>query len=186
MAKKQNYSYVGVAFIILVFGIIFIPRIVDRVSKKDISREESRSTSVSVNSEENQTGESGLEYLVVNGERKKVPDFQFTNQDGELVSNEDYQGKVYVVEFFFTTCPTICPKMNYNLVQIQDYFENEKDFGVASFTITPSIDTPEVLKAYAEKYGISNPHWNLLTGKERRFTSWPTRFQLVYRRRFIG
>jgi protein SCO1/2 len=165
MAKKQNYSYVGVAFIILVFGIIFIPRIVDRVSKKDISREESRSTSVSVNSEENQTGESGLEYLVVNGERKKVPDFQFTNQDGELVSNEDYQGKVYVVEFFFTTCPTICPKMNYNLVQIQDYFENEKDFGVASFTITPSIDTPEVLKAYAEKYGISNPHWNLLTGE---------------------
>lgn len=166
MAKKQNYSYIGIAFIILVFGIIFIPKIVDRVSNKDITREESRSTSVSNNTQNQETSQA-LEYLIVNGERKKVPEFEFTNQDGELISNEDYLGKVYVVEFFFTTCPTICPKMNYNLVQIQDYFKDETDFGVASFSITPQIDTPEVLKAYAEKYGITNPNWNLMTGDQQ-------------------
>lgn len=163
MAKQTNYSYIGIAFIVLVFGIIFIPRIVDRISNDDVTREESRSNSVSV-SEDGTVKSSDLEYLVINGERKKVPEFEFTNQNGDLVSNKDYLGKVYVVEFFFTTCPTICPKMNYNLVQVQNHFSTSENFGVASFTITPDIDTPEVLKAYAEKYGITNPNWNLMTG----------------------
>lgn len=139
MAKKTNYSYIGVAFIILVFGIIFIPRIVDRISNDDVTRNESRSNSVATGSED----DAPLEYLVINGERKKVPEFKFTNQNGDLISHETYLGKVYVVEFFFTTCPTICPKMNYNLVQVQEYFKNEKNYGVASFSITPETDTPK-------------------------------------------
>lgn len=163
MTKKTNYSYVGIAFIILVFGIIFVPRIIDRVSNNDITRDESRSTAVS-NQAESTSKKAALEYLIINGERKKVPEFQFTNQHGKLISNTDYLGKVYVVEFFFTTCPTICPKMNYNLVQVQNHFENTDGFGVASFSITPDTDTPEVLKAYANKYGITNPNWHLMTG----------------------
>ena len=72
-----------------------------------------------------------------------------------------------MVEFFFTTCPTICPRMNANLVQVQNHFsEYESNFGVASFTIMPEIDTPEVLKSYADKYGITNPNWHLMTGDE--------------------
>jgi protein SCO1/2 len=164
MAKKTNYSYIGIAFIVLVFGIIFVPKIVDRISNNDISREESRSNSVSANSDQRENVGTPLEYLLIDGERKKVPEFEFINQNGELISNKTYLGKVYVVEFFFTTCPTICPKMNYNLVQIQDHFENEADFGVASFSITPERDTPEVLKAYAQQYGITNPSWHLMTG----------------------
>ena len=83
----------------------------------------------------------------------------------EIITNEDYKNKVYVVEFFFTTCPTICPKMNYNLIQVQNYFKDYKeDFGVASFTINPANDTIEVLKAYADKYGVTNPNWHLMTG----------------------
>lgn len=160
MSKKANYSYVGIALIILVFGILFIPKIVDRINNEDITREESRSRSVGNNID------SGLEYLVINGERKKVPEFSFTDQNGNTISNKDYLGKVYVVEFFFTTCPTICPKMNKNLVQIQDHFEAKENFGVASFSITPEIDTPEVLKAYADNYGIKNPNWHLMTGDE--------------------
>ncbi|MCA0130962.1 SCO family protein [Winogradskyella alexanderae] len=164
MSKKTNYSYVGIAFIILVFGIIFIPRILDRISNNDVTREESRSKEVSkTNINENK---SDLAYLDINGSPKKVPEFRFTNQDGQIISNEDYLGKVYVVEFFFTTCPTICPIMNRNLVEIQNQFEDFEDFGVASFTITPEIDTPEVLKSYAEKYGITNPNWHLMTGDE--------------------
>lgn len=165
MSKKTNYSYVGIALILLVFGIIFIPRIVDRVKASDITRNESRSDQVSTHADPEL---SDLAYLNIDGAPKKVPEFSFINQDGDTITNKDYEGKVYVVEFFFTTCPTICPRMNKNLVQIQNTFEDSKDFGVASFTIAPEIDTPEVLKQYAENYGITNPNWNLMTGDKEK------------------
>jgi protein SCO1 len=158
--KKTNYSYVGIALIILVFGIIFIPRIIDRLTNMDVTRTESRSNNVSTQTKDNKP----LAFLEINGEPKKVPAFSFVNQNGETISNNDYEGKVYVVEFFFTTCPSICPKMNKNLVQIQNSFKGLKNFGVASFTINPEHDTPEVLKQYAEEYGITNPNWHLMTG----------------------
>ena len=157
--RKRDNSYIGILFIILVFGIIFIPRIIDRLNNKDIVRDESRSGSV--NYTENV---SDLMYLEINGERKKVPNFAFTNQAGELITNDDYKGKVYVVEFFFTTCPTICPIMNYNLVEIQNTFNEFDNLGFASFTINPTYDTVEVLSDYANQYGITNQNWNLLTG----------------------
>ena len=148
MSKKTNYSYIGIAFTILVFGIIFIPRIVDRISNNDISRQESRSDS----KKELVSKTSNLVFITNNGENRKT------------ITNKDYEGKVYVIEFFFTTCPTICPRMNRNLIQIQNEFKGFEDFGVASFTINPDSDTPEVLKAYAEKYGVTNPNWHLMTG----------------------
>ena len=119
MAKKSNYSYIGIAFIILVFGVIFIPKIVDRIQNKDIVREDSRSNAIAKDAAI-KTKDSDLNFLVINGERKKVPAFSFINQDGKTITNKDYLGKVYVVEFFFTTCPTICPRMSRNLVSIQD------------------------------------------------------------------
>ncbi|WP_298532745.1 SCO family protein [uncultured Algibacter sp.] len=158
--KKTNYSYIGIAFIVLVFGIIFIPRIVDRISNKDIIRNESRSDFAN----ENKSTLSNLAFIETNGEAKKVPAFSFTDHNGKTITNKDYEGKVYVVEFFFTTCPTICPRMNKNLIQIQNTFEGFEDFGVASFTINPDYDTQDVLKSYAEKYGIINPNWHLMTG----------------------
>ena len=163
MSNKTNYSYVGIAFIILVFGIIFIPKIIDRIQNKDITREESRSKNVSKVSSR---GSSDMVFLEINGTRKKGPDFSFTNQDGKTITNKDYLGKVYVVEFFFTSCPTICPRMSRNLVDIQNELNDFKDFGIASFTITPETDTPEVLKAYAKKYKVTNPNWHFLTGDE--------------------
>lgn len=158
--KKNNYSYVGISLVILVFGIIFVPKIIDRISNKDIIRDESRSVTLNKNKGEI----SDLVFLETNGEKRKVPDFSFVNQDGNIITNKDYEGKVYVVEFFFTTCPTICPKMNANLIQIQNTFLDFENFGVASFTINPEHDTPEVLKAYADRYGVTNPNWNLMTG----------------------
>lgn len=160
--KNNNYSYISIAFIILVFGIIFVPRIVDRISEGDINRKESRSDYV----EEKKSTDSGLAFIEINGEAKKVPAFSFTDQNGNTITNKDYEGKVYVIEFFFTTCPTICPRMNRNLVQIQNTFNGFEDFGVASFTINPDFDTPEVLKDYAEQYGITNPNWHLMTGDQ--------------------
>jgi len=160
MSKKANYSYIGIAFIVLVFGIIFIPKIVDRVSNNDVSRKESRSDQL----KEQTSRKSDLVFISNNGENRKVPDFSFVNQNGKTITNKDYDGKVYVIEFFFTTCPTICPRMNRNLIQIQNEFKGFDDFGVASFTINPDFDTPEVLKTYAEKYGVTNSNWNLMTG----------------------
>jgi protein SCO1/2 len=105
-----------------------------------------------------------LNFIYLNNEKRKVPSFQFLNQDSILISEKDYEGKVYIVEFFFTTCPTICPVMNSNLVEIQEEFRDLENFGVASFTINPEYDTPGVLKKYAEKYGINDLDWHLMTG----------------------
>ncbi len=132
---NKKYSYIGIAFIILIFGIYVIPKVVDRFKKSDLHT-----------------------YL-------KVPDFEFINQNGKTITNESYKGKVYVVEFFFTTCPTICPIMNRKMVTIQDTFFGNPNFGVASISITPDIDTPEVLKEYAKNHGITHKNWHLLTGK---------------------
>jgi len=161
--KKTNYSYIGITFIILVFGIIFIPKIIDRISNNEVSRQESRSNSISTDAD---SDDEELSYLVINNEPKKVADFSFTNQNGETITNANYDGKVYLVEFFFTTCPTICPRMSRNLVDIQSHFEGLDNFGIASFTINPETDTPEVLKEYATKYGVTNPNWNFLTGDQ--------------------
>lgn len=161
--KPTNYSYIGISFILLVFGIIFIPKIITRIQDGDVIRTESRSQDVKLQ----MTDKSPLSYLVINGERKKIMPFSFTNQYGQTISNKDFEGKVYLVEFFFTTCPTICPKMNRNLVDIQNTFPKRDDFGIASFTINPNYDTVEVLKEYADQYGVTNPNWHFLTGAKQ-------------------
>ena len=162
MSNKTNYSYVGMAFIILVFGIIFIPRIVDRF-KNDSVVENDR---LNVKQEKDKQPNPDLVFIEIDGMKKKVPSFSFTDQNGKTISNKNYLGKVYVVEFFFTTCPTICPRMSANLVQVQNAFDGFDNFGVASFSINPEHDTPEVLKAYADEYGMTNPNWHLMTGAQ--------------------
>lgn len=157
----KNYSYVGISLVILIFGIIFIPKIVDRISEDEVV------TSDRLNQKTKKAFKDDgvpLSYIEIDGEKKKAPEFEFINQEGDTITDEDYKGKVYLVEFFFTTCPTICPIMNKNLVEIQNEFESEEDFGIASFTIDPAHDTPQVLAQYAEDYGIDHPNWNLMTG----------------------
>ena len=158
--KKTSYSYVGVSFIILTFGIIVVPRIIDRIQNNDITRTDGRSKDVQMTVSDT----TPLSYLIINGEAKKVMPFQFVNQDGNTISNTNFAGKVYLVEFFFSSCPTICPKMNKNLVDIQNTFPDRPDFGIASFTINPEYDTQAVLKTYAENYGVTNPNWHFMTG----------------------
>ena len=138
-----------------------IGSIIDRFENDDITRSESRSLKLD-NFEKNiQT----LPYLIINKEKKKVPNFRFINQNGEIISNIDYLGKVYIIEFFFTTCTTICPIMNENLVHIQNSFSSFPDFGIASFSINPEYDTVDILKQYEVDNEIFNPNWNLMTGE---------------------
>ncbi len=153
----KKYSYVGISFIILVFGIIFIPKIVNRIKETSIVKNDRMSA-------DNPVANEKLAYIKINGKPKKVPEFAFLNQDSLLITNHDYKGKVYIAEFFFTSCPTICPKMSRNLVYIQNQLKDHEGFGVASFTINPKRDTPHILKKYAENYGVTNPNWHFLTG----------------------
>lgn len=157
----KNSSYIGISFIILIFGIIFVPKIIDRISRNDIVK----SDRLSAKKDAGETAE--LPYVIQYEKKKKVPDFQLINQDGDTITNEDYLGKVYVVEYFFTTCPSICPIMSRNLVEVDKEINNE-NFGIVSITIDPKHDTPAVLKSYAENYGVENPNWNFLTGDREK------------------
>ncbi|WP_378185687.1 SCO family protein [Aquimarina sp. W85] len=153
----KKYSYVGISFIVLIFGIIFIPKIVNRVTNTSVTDNNRMSA-------DNPIANQKLAYIKINGVPRQVPEFAFLNQDSLIITNHDYKGKVYVVDFFFTSCPTICPKMSRNLVFLQNQLKEYTNFGVASFSIDSKRDTPTRLKIYAENYGISDPDWNLLTG----------------------
>ncbi|SFI55527.1 SCO family protein [Halpernia frigidisoli] len=93
----------------------------------------------------------------------KVPDFELTDQNNKKITNNDMLGKVYLVEFFYSTCPTICPVMNSNMKYI-DKKINNPDFGIISISIDPTHDTPEVLKNHARMIGANSANWHFLTG----------------------
>ena len=97
----------------------------------------------------------------------RISDFSLLNQNGNNVTQEDYKNKIYVADFFFTTCPDICPIMTGNMLYLQ---ENLKDTNVmlASFSVTPKIDTVEVLKEYSTLKGIDDSRWNLMTGNKKQ------------------
>ena len=156
---NKKYTYIWVSLIILIFGIIFIPKIVERLKSGEVVENDRINTA---------SAEGSLSYILLNGNKRKVPSFQFIDQDSLMITDKDYLGKVYVAEFFFTRCPSICPVMTKNLVGLQDEFKDEDNFGIASFSITPDFDTPEVLKKYAEKYGITNMDWHLMTGNKEK------------------
>ena len=96
----------------------------------------------------------------------KIPDFKFLNQDSLWISEKNIAGKIYVADFFFTTCPTICPKMKTQLLRIYDKFAEDDRVRILSHTIDPEYDGVRVLKEYAKKLNITSPRWNLLTGKK--------------------
>lgn len=129
---NKNKTYIGISFIILIFGIYFIPKIISKFQKSDL--------------------------LAVG----TAPDFVLTNQDGKTITNDFYKGKVYVVEFFFTTCPTICPIMNKNMMELQKEFYGNPKFGIASISIDPEKDSVEQLKLYADHLGVKHYNWNFL------------------------
>lgn len=149
----KNKSYIGISFIILIFGIYAVPKIVDRIKNNDVVKGDRLDK---VSTQQNET-----ENLVLIG---PAPKFELVNQDNKQITNEDYKGKVYVLEFFFSTCPSICPKMNASMLTIEDKFFGNPNFGIVSITIDPANDTPEILKKHASFLGVKSSNWNFLTG----------------------
>ncbi|AIM37784.1 electron transporter [Sphingobacterium sp. ML3W] len=93
-----------------------------------------------------------------------IPAFQFLNQDSTYTTNKDYDDKVYIANFFFTHCPSICPTMNRNLLKIYEQYKNDDQVYFLSHSIDFKYDQPSVLKEYANKLGVTNNHWNFVTG----------------------
>ncbi|MFM2229074.1 MAG: hypothetical protein RL607_332 [Bacteroidota bacterium] len=93
--------------------------------------------------------------------------FAFTNQNGKTITEKDYEGKIYVADFFFTTCQSICPKMTNNMAWLQNKIKNNPNVKLLSFSVTPDIDSVPVLKKYAQKKGVIDSKWNLLTGDKK-------------------
>lgn len=149
----KNKSYIGISFIILVFGIYAVPKILNRIQQGEVVKGD-RLDKVNPVS-------SGTGKLEVIG---PAPKFELVNQNNLKISNETYRGKVYVLEFFFTTCPTICPKMNQSMLSIEKKFFGNPNFGIASITIDPTHDTPAILKEHAKLLGVTSSNWNFLTG----------------------
>lgn len=118
-------------------------------------------------------GKIDLEYSVVNGKKvvdsifQKIPEFRFLNEDSIFVGNKNFKNKIWIAEFFFTSCPTICPVMNLQLKKLnKETSALNKHIQFLSFTIDPENDTPSILKDYKKRYGINSENWAFLTGNE--------------------
>jgi protein SCO1/2 len=149
----KNKSYIGISFIILVFGILVVPKIVERIQNGSVTSAD-RLDKVQIGNVEDTS-------LVKIG---PCPNFELISQDNATVSNATFNGKVFVLEFFFTSCPTICPKMNQSMLGIEKQFFGNPNFGIASISIDPITDSPKVLKEHAEALGVKSSNWYFLTG----------------------
>jgi len=151
---NNNLKYIGLIIVIILFGIFSIPKIYERVVNSDI-KDANR-----LNNNER------LSYMTLSDEKRKAPDFILTNQDSILISNEDLNDKVYVLEFFFTRCPDICIEMNRNMKLLDEKFGDSNEFGIVSITIDPDNDNPSTLKEYSEALNIQSQNWHFLTGEK--------------------
>jgi len=95
-----------------------------------------------------------------------IADFKLTNQNGDIITNNNYKDKIYVADFFFTRCQTICIAMAYNMSQLQDYYKDDHDIMFLSHSVTPVIDSVSVLKEYANRKGVIDGKWNVTTGSK--------------------
>ncbi|WP_273568976.1 SCO family protein [Maribacter halichondriae] len=97
-----------------------------------------------------------------------IGDFSLTNQNGKEITQKDYQDKIYIADFFFTTCPTICPIMTNNMADIQGHILNDEEVMLLSHSVTPEIDSVAQLKKYALEKGVNDSKWNLVTGDKKQ------------------
>ena len=97
-----------------------------------------------------------------------IANFSLTNQNGKTVTQEDYKDKIYVADFFFTTCPTICPIMTKNMASLQEKILHDQDVMLLSHSVTPEIDSVPLLKKYALEKGVRDSKWNLVTGDKKQ------------------
>ena len=152
MFKNKKLSFFFAAFLVVVFIAIYTMlnnRSLPVITPRDVNPE---------------LVDSLVQHI---GYNHKIAPFAFTNQNGKKVTNKDYEGKIYVADFFFTTCQTICPKMTDNMVWLQDKIKDNPKVKLLSHSVFPIEDTVEVLKKYANEKGVIDAKWNLVTGNQK-------------------
>ena len=108
-----------------------------------------------------------------------IANFALVNQNGDTITQENYKNKIYIADFFFTTCQTICPKMTHNMAQIQEVIKDDPEVMLLSHTVTPDIDTVAQLKRYALQKGVIDRKWNLVTGDKKQIYNLARKSYLV-------
>ncbi|MFY0604833.1 MAG: SCO family protein [Flavobacteriaceae bacterium] len=109
----------------------------------------------------------------------KIPDFNFINQEGKVVTQKTFENKIYVADFFFTTCPGICPIMTSNMGMVQEKFKEDQSVLILSHSVTPKIDSVPQLKKYAIEKGIISSKWHLITGERSEIYNLGRNFYFV-------
>lgn len=153
----KEYKYFGIAFLILSIIIIsIIYNILDVYKPLPIYQPSNVSTE--------------LVDSTIQHKRKyhKIADFSLVNQNGDTITQKDYEDKIYVADFFFTTCQTICPIMTDNMKHIQQELLNDSEIMLLSHSVTPEIDSVMQLKRYAKEKGVVDNKWNLVTGDKKQ------------------
>ncbi|MBL4642652.1 MAG: SCO family protein [Flavobacteriaceae bacterium] len=97
----------------------------------------------------------------------KIADFTLINQNGETITNKTYEGKIYIADFFFTSCTTICIAMAYNMSELQAYYKDDTEIMFLSHSVTPAMDSVPVLRSYANSKGVIDGKWNITTGAKK-------------------
>lgn len=149
--SKDTPYYIGLGIIILIFGYFAVSNVIHYVNKDKVV-DSNRSM------DRDPVADKFLKKF------NKVPDFTFVDQNNDTITSQDLLGKVYIVDFFFTTCPTICTPMSMNLSTAVEQLASKKDFKAISISIDPEHDTPEVLQEYAQRYPVEGDSWHFLTG----------------------
>jgi protein SCO1/2 len=162
-ASKSNKktTYLWVSIIVFIFGIVTIPSLVSRIKKGAVVDNNRLTLTTDVLYGSN---DETLTYLMGPEGARQIPDFSFTDQNGNILSAGDLKGKVIVLDFFFTTCPTICPIMSKNMAELANEFKGDEVVFI-SISINPFYDTPERLLSYQNKYLADANSWFLLTGQ---------------------
>jgi len=161
--KQRKFTLIWVSAITIVFGVLVIPSILNRI-KNDSVTDQRRAIGTS---DYMYAQNEKLTYVLNAGEPRQMPPFKLINQDSLEVDSSSLSGKIVILDFFFTTCPTICPIMSRNMALLQDEFKSSP-IELISITINPRYDKPEVLRTYLENYGTLNSNWNLFTGDRER------------------
>ena len=123
------------------------------------------------------TGKNNFKHLEIYGPRDlnskgdtvyhTIPDFSFINQEGKTITQKDFEGKIYIADFFFATCPTICPKMSTQLQRVQKEFAAQRELKIISHTVNPEKDSVQALAQYAKQFMVNPRKWNLVTGNKK-------------------
>jgi len=154
MARNKDLPYyIGLGLVVLGFGYFAVTNLRERVENDNTV------TSIRTTNRE-PVADKFLKKF------NQVPDFSLINQDGDTITNQDLLGKVYVVEFFFSNCPTICTPMNMNMEKVQSALKQYDDFAILSISIDPERDTPEAMKEYAQRFDADFDTWHFATGEQ--------------------